>query len=460
MRMMCGKSRAAAVARNSERHRGSFQPAHPGGRHTGALGLCRSHIRSLPVELVAQTAGVDVQGIVAAQAAATAGEMQDSTQFDCLGLAQAMVDMCAVLDDDELLEQLAVEKGSRRLVSLEERAAVLERLSGREYAIAAAGSLSNTLLGLARLSQANSAAWGDAPLRVGMAGLVGSDPLGEYYTAQMRQAGVQVTATPLEGAATGTVTVLTSPDAQRTMLSYLGTAAEVAVDAALEAAIARSRLLVVEGYLWELPNAQRTITAAIAAAQRHGCVVAMTAGDAGVVQRHHEEIWAAIGQGIDLLFTNADEAAALLRYEPRSAAAAEGESDGAAAGHCATGEQLALRLGPHCSVCVVTDGAAGSYMTALGQLHCVPPCWTESAPVDTCGAGDAYAAGLLYGYLTQLDPVSMGRTAARVASAVISKHGATLTPEAALALVEVLPRAGVLRAAPAAASLAPSTPRV
>jgi hypothetical protein len=147
---------------------------------------------------------------------------------------------------------------------------VLERLSGREYAIAAAGSLSNTLLGLARLSQANSAAWGDAPLRVGMAGLVGSDPLGEYYTAQMRQAGVQVTATPLEGAATGTVTVLTSPDAQRTMLSYLGTAAEVAVDAALEAAIARSRLLVVEGYLWELPNAQRTITA-VSACLNHDC---------------------------------------------------------------------------------------------------------------------------------------------------------------------------------------------
>lgn len=67
---------------------------------------------------------------------------------------------------------------------------------------------------------------------------------------QLRQAGVEVCSPPAAGANTGTVVVLTSPDAQRTMLSYLGTPAEVEVDAALEAAIARSRLLVVEGYLW------------------------------------------------------------------------------------------------------------------------------------------------------------------------------------------------------------------
>lgn len=67
---------------------------------------------------------------------------------------------------------------------------------------------------------------------------------------QLRQAGVEVCSPATPGANTGTVVVLTSPDAQRTMLSYLGSPAEVSVDAALEAAIARSRLLVVEGYLW------------------------------------------------------------------------------------------------------------------------------------------------------------------------------------------------------------------
>ncbi len=172
---------------------------------------------------------------------------------------------------------------------MEERAEVLARLEGRETAISAGGSLSNTLLALARLSAAGVARWGGAPLRVGMAGLVGSDPLGGFFTAQvsggggrlgyllpfaagllapsaskkpaltpasrsrplpcpqMRQAGVDVVSPPLAGAATGTVVVLTAQDASRTMLSYLGTPAEVEVDAALEAAIARSRCLVVEG---------------------------------------------------------------------------------------------------------------------------------------------------------------------------------------------------------------------
>jgi sugar/nucleoside kinase (ribokinase family) len=172
---------------------------------------------------------------------------------------QAMVDLSVDQVEDELLESLGAAKGSRRLVSLEQRTAVLERLRGREYAVAAGGSLSNTLVALARLGQAGAAARGEPPLRVGMAGLVGDDPLGEFYAAQMRGAGVDLASPPRAGAATGTVTVLTSPDAQRTMLSYPGSAVEVEVDAGLGAAIAASRLLVLEGYLWELPGAAATV---------------------------------------------------------------------------------------------------------------------------------------------------------------------------------------------------------
>jgi sugar/nucleoside kinase (ribokinase family) len=119
-----------------------------------------------------------------------------------------------------------------------------------------------------------------------------------------------------------------------------------------------------------------------------------------VVERHHAEIWAAIDAGIDLLFTNAGEAAALLRHEPAACRQQQQQQQGqqqedsssaasSASLHCATGEQLALRLGPHCSMVAVTAGDEGSYLTALGQLHCVPPCWIENAPVDTCGAGES-----------------------------------------------------------------------
>ncbi|KAI7840302.1 hypothetical protein COHA_006084 [Chlorella ohadii] len=420
----CGK---AGAGRQPRQQALSLQgrPSLALSRTTSSSQLCSSHNGRLELAL-GGTAATDVQ----AAAADAAGGLEQQA-YDVIGLAQAMVDLSAAVDDG-LLAQLGVERGSRRLIGVEERAEVLARLEGRETAISAGGSLSNTLLALARLSAAGVARWGGAPLRVGMAGLVGSDPLGGFFTAQMRQAGVDVVSPPLAGAATGTVVVLTAQDASRTMLSYLGTPAEVEVDAALEAAIARSRCLVVEGYLWELPGAERTITKAIAAARRAGCVVAMTAGDAGVVSRHHAELWRAIDQGIDLLFTNASEAAELLRYEPPSAAQRQGLAAAASHLHCATGEQLALRLAPHCSAVVVTDGAAGSYIAALGEIHCQPPVWMESPPVDTCGAGERSAAA-----------------------------DGWIWPEAAAALVEGLPApqsSGGLRQVPSSAALAPSTP--
>lgn len=296
-------------------------------------------------------------------------------------------------------------------------------------------------MALARLGAA-AEMHGSPPLRVGMSGLIGSDPLGSFYTAQMRSAGVHVVSPPTRDANTGTVVVLTSPDAQRTMLSYLGTPAPVPLNPMLEDAISRSALLVIEGYLWELPGAGDTIRGAIAAAQRHGTIVAMTAGDSGVVQRHGSEMWEAIDAGIDLLFTNSDEAVALVACAPEGATPLLDATNSSTSNKSAapwSAEDAALALGPHCSLVCVTDGSNGSVLTALGQLHIVPPHWTETPPVDTCGAGDAYAAGLLYGFLRKFDINSMGRVGARAASAVIARHGATMGEDAAAAVAASLP---------------------
>lgn len=88
---------------------------------------------------------------------------------------------------------------------------------------------------------------------------------------------------------------------------------------------------------------------------------------------------------------------------------------------------------------MVTDGAHGSYISAMGQLYSIPPCWTSHTPVDTCGAGDGYAAGAMYGFLCGYDLVNIGRAGARVASAVILRQGATTTEDEAVKLVQALP---------------------
>ena len=132
--------------------------------------------------LEAQLAGGDLD--FQAAAAAPADGLQ---HFDCLGLAQAMVDFSVALTDDSTLERLQVDKGSRQLIGVEERGAVLAQLegSGCAYSVSAGGSLSNTLQALARLGHAGSRVLGGAPLRVGMTGLIGSDPLGGFYTSQV-----------------------------------------------------------------------------------------------------------------------------------------------------------------------------------------------------------------------------------------------------------------------------------
>ena len=104
-----------------------------------------------------------------------------------------------------------------------------------------------------------------------------------------------------------------------------------------------------------------------------------------------------------------------------------------------TAQEAALALGPHCKIAMVTDGAHGSYISAMGQLYSIPPCWTSHTPVDTCGAGDGYAAGAMYGFLCGYDLVNIGRAGARVASAVILRQGATTTEDEAVKLVQALP---------------------
>ena len=275
--------------------------------------------------------------------------------------------------------------------------------------ISAGGSLSNTLVGLSRLGQADHACRGSGGLAVAMAGPVGTDPLGRFFTAQEQKAGVHSLAEPVPDSNTGqpwacsvvrcpghvqlwltscaaccwwlccsavpyqpaqlahisvlppveqikeatrsgspgqaccpalfsmpgmqclacpilclvslapvlppslrahcivagTVMVLTTPDANRTFLSYLGEAQqELRLTEAVLSAIEHSRMLIIEGYLWEMPCARTVLIEAIAAARRGGAAVALTAGDAGLVQRHRADLWAALEAGADLLFCN------------------------------------------------------------------------------------------------------------------------------------------------------------
>ncbi|GAB2264931.1 hypothetical protein Dimus_000002 [Dionaea muscipula] len=341
---------------------------------------------------------------------------QTVERWDVLGLGQAMVDFFGVLSDD-FLERLGLEKGTRKVVNHEERGKVLQAMDGCSYKAAAGGSLSNSLVALARLG---SQPIGGPILNVGMAGSIGGDPLGGFYRSKLHRAGVHFLSSPIKEGTTGTVIVLTTPDAHRTMLAYQGTSSIVRYDPCLRSVVSKTNILVVEGYLFELPDTIQTITNACKDAHGNGALVAVTASDVSCIERHFDDYWEIIGNYADIVFANSDEARALCHFS-------SSESPISATRY----------LSHFLPLVSVTDGPEGSYIGVRGEAVYIPP--PPCMPVDTCGAGDAYASGILYSILRGvLDLKDMGMFAARVAAVVVGQQGTRLRVQDAVELADTL----------------------
>ncbi|XP_027109826.1 uncharacterized protein LOC113764120 [Coffea eugenioides] len=336
-------------------------------------------------------------------------------RWDVLGLGQAMVDFSGMVDD-EFLERLGLEKGTRKVVNHEERGRVLQAMDGCSYKAAAGGSLSNSLVALARLG---GLPVGGPSLNVAMAGSVGSDPLGGFYRSKLKRANVSFLSAPVNEGTTGTVVVLTTPDAQRTMLAYQGTSSTISYDSSLASSICKTDVLIVEGYLFEFPDTIKTISKACEVARSFGALVAVTASDISCIERHYDDFWDIMANYADIVFANSDEARAFCHFSSKESPVS------------------ATRYLSHFVPLVsVTDGPRGSYIGVKGEAVYIPapPCMP---PVDTCGAGDAYASGILYGILRGVsDLKGMGGFAAKVASVVVGQQGTRLRVQDAVKLAK------------------------
>ncbi|KAL2518509.1 pfkB-like carbohydrate kinase family protein [Abeliophyllum distichum] len=335
-------------------------------------------------------------------------------RWDVLGLGQAMVDFSGMVDD-EFLDRLGLAKGTRKVVNHEERGRVLRAMDGCSYKAAAGGSLSNSLVALARLGGQSI---GGPALNIAMAGSVGSDPLGGFYRSKLRRANVNFLSAPVKDGTTGTVIVLTTHDAQRTMLAYQGTSSRVNYDPCLASLVSKARILIVEGYLFELPDTIKSITKACEEARRCGALIAITASDVSCIERHYDDFWDIMANYADIVFANSDEARTFSHFSSK-------ESPISAARYLS-------HFVPFVSV---TDGPRGSYIGVKGEAVYIPP--SHCVPVDTCGAGDAYASGILYGILRGVSDLrGMGALAAKVASVVVAQQGTRLRVQDAVKLAE------------------------
>lgn len=314
--------------------------------------------------------------------------MTDST-FDVVGLGNAIVDVIAQATDDFLVEN-GVAKGSMRLIDSNEAESLYRKMGpGVEVS---GGSAANTMAGLASLG--GSAAF---------IGKVNDDDLGHVFAHDLRAAGVSFSTKPAsDGAPTARSLILVTPDGERTMNTFLGASQDLGPADVDQALISSAALTYLEGYLWDPPGAKEAFTLAMDAAHRAGRRVALTLSDSFCVNRYRSEFADMLGAGVDVLFGNEEEICALFATDDFEAAFTLARS--------------------RCEVVAITRGERGSVL-ARGH-HQAEVEADPTTVVDTTGAGDLYAAGVLFGLARDADLETCGRLGAMAAAEVISHLGA------------------------------------
>ena len=309
--------------------------------------------------------------------------------YDVVGIGNAIVDVLVQADDD-LIDNFELTKGTMALVD--------EAQAERLYASVgpgletSGGSAANTLAGVAQLGG-----------RAGFIGRVRNDQLGGIFTHDIRSVGARfVTPAATEGPSTARCLILVTPDAQRTMCTYLG--ASVGLDPAdldLEM-VAQAKVLYLEGYLWDSDEAKAAFITAAEVARAHGGEVALSLSDAFCVERHRESFQELVDGHVDILFANEMEITAL--YKANSF------------------EEAADQVRGRCKLAALTRSEQGSVVLNGAGTHSVAP-FQLGPLLDTTGAGDLYAAGFLHAYTQGQAVEACGRLGSLCAGQVVTQLG-------------------------------------
>ena len=317
-------------------------------------------------------------------------------QFDVLGIGNAIVDVIAPADDASL-ERLGLAKGAMTLIDARRAA---ELYAAMPAAIeSSGGSAANTIACLASLGG-----------RGAFIGKVRDDQWGEVFRHDIRALGIAFETRPATaGAPTARCLVFVTPDAQRTMQTYLGACVELAADDVSEREVAAARVTYLEGYLWDPPAAKQAFIKAAGIAHAAGRSVALSLSDPFCVERHRADFLDLVRNHVDVLFANEHEIMALYQTDRF--------------------EQAADAVRKDCAIAALTRSERGSVIVTADAVQTVAA-EPVAEVVDTTGAGDAYAAGFLFGLTRGFDHAVSARLGSIAAAHVIGHLGAR--PERAL----------------------------
>ncbi|MBQ3208708.1 MAG: adenosine kinase [Alistipes sp.] len=311
-----------------------------------------------------------------------------------IGIGNALTDMLVNLSSDDVLHKYNIARGSMSLVDSKLQSEVSKAVAGRPYSLSLGGSADNTIRAMAQLGSS-----------VGFIGKVGRDTTGDFFEQALENLGIKPVIFRGENRS-GKCVSLISPDGERTMLTHLGAALELKAEEISADIFAGYDCLYIEGYLVQ---DHTLIESVIRTAKRAGLKVAIDLASFNVVEENLEFLQRLVGNFVDIVFANEDEARVFSgEEEPINAL------------------QYISEL---CELAVVKIGMKGAIIKQGEQVVHVG-IMKAAKRVDTTGAGDFYAAGFLYGLTEGLDLRQCGTIGAVTAGKVIEVVGTTLADEA------------------------------
>ncbi|MBP9674255.1 MAG: adenosine kinase [Bacteriovoracaceae bacterium] len=303
-----------------------------------------------------------------------------------------------------LLNSMGIEKGVGGLVSLEEQKKVLDALTEYEHSIACGGSAANTGIAVSQLGG-----------RSYFAGKVAPDQYGGLYAQSLSQENVDSNVTmSKDSGVTGSCAIMITPDAQRTMRTYLGITETLCEKQIVEEALTASHFLFMEGYLASQAKAIVAAKKSIILAKKAGVQVAFSFSDPAMVEYCKEGLLDIMQEGLDILFCNEEEA---HRFT-----------------HTKNTQDAIPILKKYTKNLVITRGEKGSFIFCDNDCIQIAPLKVQA--LDTTGAGDAYAGALLYALSQGKDYSYAGNLASFFAAQVVAKRGPRLSHAEAVQTLE------------------------
>ena len=310
-------------------------------------------------------------------------------KIDLVGIGNAIVDIVANIDD-EFLKRNLLEKGSMNLINLEssdkilEDCKVIKQISG--------GSAANTVVSLANLGN-----------NVEFIGRIKDDKFGNFFSKDIKESGTSFDSKYVETRESSAHSIiLITPDAQRTMCTYLGASIEFEPNNINYESIKMSKYLYLEGYLWDSELAKQAFIKAAKIAKESNTKIILSLSDSFCVDRHRESFLYLINDFVDILFCNEEELKSLFKAVDL--------------------EQCEIEIKSLCELTAITLGEKGSLIINKNKTELIKP-FNFGKAIDTTGAGDIYAGGFIHGLINNLSLNDCGKIGSICAGHIVTQIG-------------------------------------